>query len=77
MLRYSWRFKPGRIPNSVAMKINLSSIASSISKTSMQPEICLIPQRRDIVHRLKTEREFDVLVIGGGATGAGGNWKYD
>jgi glycerol-3-phosphate dehydrogenase len=34
-------------------------------------ETTLIPSRVDIISKLKAREEFDVLIIGGGATGSG------
>ena len=33
--------------------------------------MCSVPTRQDSLHRLQDTPEFDLLVIGGGATGAG------
>ncbi|KIH48225.1 hypothetical protein ANCDUO_21708, partial [Ancylostoma duodenale] len=30
-----------------------------------------LPSRKELVEALKTDEEFDILIIGGGATGAG------
>lgn len=48
-----------------------STVLHSTPEPPSPSETHQIPTRNTIVHNLKTEKEFDILVIGGGATGAG------
>lgn len=47
------------------------SIQRNYPYEQKESETSSIPSRESILHKLKTEKEFDILVIGGGATGAG------
>lgn len=46
-------------------------IYRSLSISKYATETYQIPPRSDLVNSLKTNKEFDLLIIGGGATGSG------
>jgi hypothetical protein len=52
------------------LKLSCDSNTESSEKNTAPTEI-RIPPREDCVKRLKSGEVFDVLIIGGGATGAG------
>lgn len=55
----------------VRRQIHLVRICRRLSHSKYATETYQIPPRSDLVNSLKTNMEFDLLIIGGGATGSG------
>jgi glycerol-3-phosphate dehydrogenase len=51
--------------------INTSQLPSSRLETRRPPAQWTPPSRKDMIAKMKSTPEFDLLVVGGGATGAG------
>lgn len=62
--KLTWRRRPHHFSTA-------ASIDARVPQAPSKSETFEIPKRSDIIHNLRTEKEFDLLVIGGGATGAG------
>ena len=52
-------------------RLRYAFLNSSSKAAHPVTETTLIPSRVDIISKLKAREEFDVLIIGGGATGSG------
>jgi alkyl hydroperoxide reductase subunit AhpF len=54
-----------------ALKQTGNVLAKGMSALAVDSETLKVPSRTDMMNRLKKNEEYDLLIIGGGATGAG------